>query len=181
MFGTAIIVFREALEAVLVVSIVLASCRGAPGRWFWVGAGITGGLLGAGVVALFAGTITSAMAGIGQELLNASILFLAVVMLAWHSIWMSSHARELPIHVKATGTAVAEGSKPLYAIVIVVGAAVLREGAETVLFLMGAGTEDDASRLGFVLAGGAGAVVAVFMGVGLYAGYSAYRCATCFQ
>src|SRR5436190_18822104 len=101
MLGTAVIVFREVVEAALIVSIVLAASRGVAGRDFWVGTGVGAGLLGAGVVAAFASGIAAAVSGVGQELLNAAILLVAVVMLACHSIWMSRHGRELASRVYA--------------------------------------------------------------------------------
>ena len=52
MLATAIIVFREVLEASLVVGIVLAASRGVPRRGVWVTSGITAGVLGAAIVVL---------------------------------------------------------------------------------------------------------------------------------
>ncbi|HPG03641.1 MAG TPA: FTR1 family protein, partial [Rhodoblastus sp.] len=89
MLGALIIVFREVIEAGLIVGIVMAATRGAPHALRWVVVGIVGGLAGAGLMALFAERISSAMAGIGQEMFNAGVLALAVVMLAWHNIWMA--------------------------------------------------------------------------------------------
>ncbi|MGB0085987.1 MAG: FTR1 family protein [Rhodomicrobiaceae bacterium] len=170
MYATAIIVFRETLEAALVISIVMAAARGIEGRGRWIFTGVLGGILGALIVAAFADAITSSLAGIGQELLNASILFLAVGMLGWHSVWMAAHARELAKHVSDAGRAVAAHEKPLYALAIVVGAAVLREGSETVLFLMGAAVGEGSSALAMLGAGLVGAAVAAAVGAGLYAG-----------
>jgi high-affinity iron transporter len=68
MLATLIIVFREVLEAGLVVGIVLAASRGVPGRGLWVTGGCTAGVLGAIVVAGFASQIANAVEGIGQEL-----------------------------------------------------------------------------------------------------------------
>src|SRR5437762_13632042 len=95
MLATAIIVFREVLEAALIVGIVMAATQGVPNRSLWVGGGIAGGALGAVVVAGFAETLAAAMAGIGQEVFNAAILFAAVAMLGWHNVWMRRHASEL--------------------------------------------------------------------------------------
>src|SRR5438270_12999828 len=89
MLGAAIIVFREVLEAALIVGIVLAVSIGARRRGFWISTGLAGGVVGAGIVALFAAEIAAAAAGIGQELLNAVMLLLAVGMLGWLNIWMS--------------------------------------------------------------------------------------------
>lgn len=158
MLATAIIVFRETLEAALVIGIALAACRGVAGRAKWAAVGLVSGLAGAVLVAIFAGAITSAAEGMGQELLNATILLSAAAMLAWHAIWMSSHGRELARHVGEVGRAVASGERSLAAIAIVIGAAVLREGSETVLFLLGivrAGETSLLSIVGGALAGGA--------------------------
>ena len=137
MIGAFIIVLREVIEAGLIVGIVLAATRGVPRRGAYVGFGVLGGVAGAGVVAVFAGVIADAFAGSGQEILNAVVLSLAVVMLAWHNAWMAKHGRELASQVKAVGQAVASGSRPLTALAVVCGVAVLREGSEVVLFLYG--------------------------------------------
>ena len=49
----------------------------------------------ASAVAAFAGAISNAFAGSGQELLNAGVLIIAVVSLTWHNVWMAEHGREL--------------------------------------------------------------------------------------
>lgn len=137
MLATLIIVFREVLEAGLVVGVVLAATRGIPRRGLYISAGVLAGVLGASIVALFANDISSLFEGTGQELLNAGVLAVAVVMLVWTGLWMSTHGRELSAQMKSVGRDVAEGRKPLTALAIVLAAAVLREGFEVVLFLYG--------------------------------------------
>jgi high-affinity iron transporter len=142
-----IIVFREVFEAGLIVGIVLAVTRTVPHRNAWIGGGLVAGILAACVVAVFAGALSNLFAGMGQELFNATILGVAVVMLTWHNVWMARHGSELAGELRAAGQAVVEGSKSLLALAIVVGIAVLREGSEVVLFLYGvlAGGDDSAS------------------------------------
>src|ERR1700739_3753335 len=137
MLATAIIVFREILEASLVIGIVLAASRGVPRRGVWGTSGIAAGVLGAALAGASAGAIAAAVNGIGQELFNAAILFTAVAMLGWHNIWMNRHGRELAAAAASLGKAVLGRSRPLYALAVVVGIAVLREGSEVVLFLYG--------------------------------------------
>src|SRR5215470_4182693 len=137
MLGSLVIVFREAIEAGLIIGIVLAATRGVPDRASWVGLGIGIGTLGAGVVALFAEAISGAFEGAGQELLNAGVLGAAVVMLMWHNAWMARHGREMAAEMAAVGEAVTMGKRPMTALAVVVGLAVLREGSEVVLFLYG--------------------------------------------
>ena len=137
MLGALIIVFREVIEAGLIVGIVMAATRGVPDRSRWIMIGIGAGVLGAAIVAMFAGAISEAFQGAGQELFNASVLGVAVIMLMWHNAWMARHGREIADEMRRVGTAVSEGAKPLTALAIVVGLAVLREGSEVVLFLYG--------------------------------------------
>lgn len=137
MLGSALIVFREALEAAMIVAIVMGASRGVAGRGRWVSGGMAAGAVGAAVVAAFAGSIAGALEGRGQELFNAGVLLLAVVMLAWHNVWMSAHGRALAAHLRDVGDGVRVGAKPLSALALVTLLAVLREGSETVLFLYG--------------------------------------------
>jgi high-affinity iron transporter len=172
MLGALIIVFREVIEAGLIVGIVMAATRGVPHRGRWVGIGIGGGVLGASIVALFAGVIADAFQGSGQELFNASVLGIAVIMLMWHNAWMARHGREIAAEMQSIGTAVSEGVKPLTALAIVVGIAVLREGSEVVLFLYGimaSGTSVGSLLLGGVLGIAAGAAFTGLTYVGLLA------------
>jgi high-affinity iron transporter len=173
MLAVAIIVFREVLEASLVVGIVLAASRGVAGRGVWVTSGIVTGVLGAALVAACAGAIAAAVNGIGQELFNAAILFTAVVMLGWHNVWMNRHGRELAAAAATLGKAVLGRSRPLYALALVVGIAVLREGSEAVLFLYGIAIASGAGALsilgGGVLGLAGGASIGALMYLGLLA------------
>jgi high-affinity iron transporter len=170
--GTFIIVLREVIEAGLIVGIVLAATRGVAGRGWWITGGVAGGVLGAAVVAVFAGAISSLFAGYGQELLNATILIVAVGMLAWHNAWMAKHGRELASEVKSIGLAVASGRRPLGALALVCAIALLREGSEVVLFLYGivlSGTSALSLLTGGVLGILAGVAVSALSYLGLLA------------
>src|SRR3954451_6205830 len=153
MLAALIIVFREVFEAGLIVGIVLAVTRGVPGRNRWIGGGVLAGVLAACVVAIFAGTLSRLFAGMGQELFNAAILCVAVVMLTWHNVWMARHGAELAGELRAAGQAVVDGSKSLLALAIVVGVAVLREGSEVVLFLYGVLATETETSLSVALGG----------------------------
>ena len=173
MLATLLIVFREVLEAGLIVGIVLAATRGLPRRGFWVAAGIAGGIAGACIVAIFAGEIANLFAGTGQELFNATVLLIAVAMLTWHNAWMAAHGRELAQAMRKVGADVVSGERPLTALAVVVGVAVLREGSEVVLFLYGIAASGENSGVG-MLAGGAlgvlaGAVISALLYFGLLA------------
>ena len=137
MLAALVIVFREVLEAGLIVGVVLAASRGVTGRNGAVGLGILAGIVGSIVVALFATRISDAFDGRGQELFIAAILLFAVVMLAWHVVWMAEHAREMTQQLRKLGSDVAAGSQSLFALGAAVAIAVMREGSEVVLFMTG--------------------------------------------
>src|SRR5438270_6592398 len=146
MIATALIVFREVLEAALIVGIVAAATRGIEGRARWIVGGLLLGLAGSVVVAGGAEMISRLAEGMGQEIFNAAILLLAVAMLAWHNIWMTRHGREMAGEARQIGADVVSGARELSVVLIVVGIAVLREGSETVLFLYGIAASSDAGR-----------------------------------
>lgn len=137
MFAALLIVFREVLEAGLIIGIVLAASRGISGRNTAVLLGMLAGVVGSLVVAAFAARISNAFDGRGQELFVAGVLVLAVVMLTWHVVWMADHAREMTAQLRKLGGEVVGGEKTLFALGLAVALAVMREGSELVLFMTG--------------------------------------------
>src|SRR6476620_2595950 len=146
MLATLLIVFREIIEAGLIVGIVLAATKGVRRRGIWVSYGVIACVAGACLVAAFASEIGALFQGSGEELFNASILLLAVGMLTWHNVWMASHGRAIAQEMREVGMAVASGGRPLAALAIVCGVAVLREGSEIVLFLYGIAASGTSGR-----------------------------------
>ena len=171
MLSALLIVFREVIEAGLIVGIVLAATQGVPRRERAVSGGVLAGVLGACLVAAFAGELAALFQGNAQELFNASILLLAVAMLTWHNVWMASHGREMARELKAAGHDVVTGKRTLAALGVVVGVAVLREGSEVVLFLYGIAAQGGTTSAGLLTGGAlglaAGAAVSALMYFGL--------------
>ena len=173
MLGALLIVFREMIEAGLVVGIVLAAARGVPGRGRIVGLGVFGGIAGACVLAAFADRLSGLFAGSGQEVFDATVLLVAVGMLAWHNAWMASHGRQMARELKTLGAEVSRGARPPIALAVVVGVAVLREGSEVVLFLAGVmastGSSPVDTAIGAGLGVAAGGALSALMYLGLLA------------
>ncbi len=169
MLSTAVIMFREVLEASLIIAIVLGASRGIENRGRWVASGALLGLLGAAIVAILANLASSEFSGNPQALLNAAVLLGAVAMLTWHNVWMSAHGRQLSTEAKALGKDVESGQRPMTALMLITLAAVMREGSEAVLFLwaIATGGEQGAS----MLIGGLGGVISgILVGMLLYLG-----------
>lgn len=165
MFGAAIIVFRETLEAALFVGIMAAATRGLAGRTRWLTAGVLAGAIGALALAASAEQIGALADGVGQDLLNAGILFIALAMLAWHCVWVSNQGVQVAAQARELGTSFKDSQRPPWALMTVVALSVLREGAETVLFVAGYATSSGASGtvpgafIGVLLGSAVGAVI----------------------
>jgi len=97
----------------------------------------------------------------------------ALSMLVWHCVWVSTHGRQMAMKARQFGSLVQGGQRKPWALFVAVALAVLREGAETVLFvagsLTGGGTVGATSVL---LACALGLFAGAVVGVGLYAGLS---------
>lgn len=170
MLASLLIVFREMLEAGLVVGIVMAATEGLPGRALAILGGIGAGVSGAALVAGFADMIAEAAEGVGQELFTAGVLLAAVAMLTFHASWMSRHGRKLASEIKEFGRATVKGDKSLFALAAVVSLAVMREGSEVVLFLYGIAAASH-EGIGAMFTGGfIGLVLAAAVSYALYRG-----------
>ncbi len=167
---TFIIGLREGLEAALIVGIV-AAFLGQQGRrdalrQVWIGTGIAIALCVAVGVALE--IVSSDLPQRGQERLETVVGVVAVCMVSYMVLWMRRHSRNLKGDLEsAAASALATGSTK--ALVGMAFLAVLREGFETVVFLLAAFRAS-----GNQLASGTGAllgiITAIFLGYGIYRG-----------
>ncbi|MFV1982000.1 MAG: FTR1 family protein [Thiohalomonadales bacterium] len=169
MWATAVIVFREILEASLIVSLVLAATQGIPRRSLYINGGIAAGVLGAVMIALLAEPIADFADGMGQELFNASVLMLAVVMLTWHLVWMRKHSMQMASDINGMAQQLSQGKKSMIAISVIVGLAILREGAEIILLLYGM-TAAGANVTQQLTGGGIGLIAGAGLGATIYFG-----------
>jgi high-affinity iron transporter len=170
MFPTATIVFREFLEIALVLSIILAATQGLPKRSYLIYLGIAVGVFGSLLIAFFTNTISEAIDGVGQEIFNATIMFIAVGFLSWTVIWMKRHARELSQNIKKAGQEVLDGTRPAYTISVVVALATFREGAEIALFTYGMSASGQYAVWEILVGGLIGAVGGSIVGLMIYFG-----------
>ncbi len=172
MFATALIVFRESLEAALFVGIIAAATRGLAGRSRWLGGGVAVGALGAVMLALLAQQLGDWLDGLGQDVVNIAVLSIALTMLLWHCVWVTTHTREMVGDARQLGQSVQAGQRTPWALLVVVALAVLREGAETVLFVGGSLTGAGGQPASVLGAGALGLLCGALVGLAIYAGLS---------
>lgn len=181
MFGAGIIVFRETLEAALFVGIIAASTRGLVDRTHSLSLGVALGALGSLLLASMMGQISDWADGIGQEIVDTAILTIALAMLAWHCIWVSNNAQRMVQEAKQIGNATAQGHQNLWVLAIVVALSVLREGAETVLFVSGLMASTSMSTGELITSAFAGVSIGVCAGWLVYAGLGFIKTSRLFE
>ncbi|MGH8791354.1 MAG: iron uptake transporter permease EfeU [Stackebrandtia sp.] len=169
MFATFLIGLREALEAALVVSILVAflvkSDRREHLRLVWIGVAVAVALsAAAGALLEFTAAHLSYRS---QELFDAVASLIAVAFVTWMIFWMRSASRRIAGELREQlDKAIAIGP---VAVITVAFLAVAREGLETSIFLYSA-SRSAGSGLNLLLSALAGIAVAVVIGVALYLG-----------
>jgi high-affinity iron transporter len=169
MLPTFVIGLREGLEAALIVGIIAAFLRQSGQkqllRWVWVGVSLAIGICLAVGIALK--IVSQNLPQRQQEGLETVVGAIAVAMVTYMVIWMRRNSRDMKGQLEgAAASALAQGSGR--ALVFMAFLAVMREGFETVVFLLAAFNES-----GNPTTAGTGAVLGILIAVGL--GYGIYR------
>jgi high-affinity iron transporter len=158
---TFIIGLREGLEAALIVGIVAAFLaqqgRRDALKQVWLGVALALAIcVAVGVVLRI---VSADLPQQGQERLETVIALVAVAMVTYMVIWMRAHSKNLKGDLEnATSSALAQNSTK--ALVLMAFLAVVREGFETVVFLLAA-----FNASGNALASGSGALLGILVAV----------------
>jgi len=171
MLATFIVVWRESLEATLVVVILLAYLRriGQADKYRYIYLGVAAALAACVVFARISAYLEGLFEGAGEEIFQASIIVLAVVVVTTMVIWMHRQAGTLRASLEGQAALAIEHGQVL-SLALLAALAVFREGCETVLFLWGLAMSSGASTGEMLGAGAAGAAAAVAMGYLLFLG-----------
>ncbi|GAB2793342.1 FTR1 family protein [Halomonas shantousis] len=158
------IIWRESVEAILVVGIAYAWLKQANAttglRYLWLG--VLGGLVLAGFMGVALMSADSWLQGTSQELFQAAMVLVACALIVQMVVWMRVHGRTLKSELER-GLSDSVAQARYWGIALLVAIAVAREGAETVVFLYGMGMAQWQSGAmgGFVAASAAGFALAL--------------------
>jgi high-affinity iron transporter len=159
-WDAAVILFREGMEALLVLAALLAMMRKSDRKgqvgWVWAGAG-TGIALSGILAVVLVLAIASAASGSAREMVEGIVGLASVALMLSVGAWLHrrSSLQAWNTFIKKTvGRALANGG--LWSIFALACLAVLREGAESVVFFIGIAS---GIPLPALLGGIAGAVV----------------------
>lgn len=170
MFNVLIITLREGVEIAVVLAIILAylnqlgQMKETGKVWFGAGAAILVSVLAA--VGIFFVLRMTEVEGF-QAILEGTLKIVAVIMLTWMTIWMKRQGGNIGGTLKnQIQVALSNGS--VWALASLAFVSVIREGIETVLFIVGSaqGTSALATVSGSILGFG----IAALLGYILYRG-----------
>ena len=160
-----LIVWRESVEALLVIGILFAWLRQQPGRrhamaYLWGGVGL--GLLLAGLLAGLMALAGNWKNGPAGEWFQAGLSLIASLLILQMAYWMARHGGQLRQQLQRdAGAALQQGR--LLSLSLLVTLAVAREGSETVIFLYGVSTTANPSSLAL------GALLGLLLGLACFA------------
>lgn len=159
------IVWRESVEALLVVGILYTWLRATPeGKrglpYLW--GGVAAGLALAVALALVLLGVSSWLSDEGQEWFQAIMSLAACALVVQMVVWMKTHGRTLKGELES-GARTSVANDNWWGLLVLVAIAVAREGSETVVFLYGtvSAGEGGSDMLMLAVAGVAGFAVAL--------------------
>lgn len=177
MLSSLVITFREVLEGALVVVIVLSYLKRAeePRYRRNVWEGVAGGLIAAVCLAIVFNLSIGGLEGRAEKIFEGVTMLLAMSLITWMIVWMMFQ-RHIVEDIEARLKDRIDTRRAV-GISLLVGAAVLREGVETTVFLHAASFAGGANLLGAII----GAVIALALGYVIYAGALKIRIKLFFQ
>lgn len=165
MGNTVFIVWRESIEAMLVIGILYNWLKNQPDtgrgmRFLW--GGVLAGIALAVALAYIMLKVQSELAGTALEYFQIAIMLIAAALITQMVLWMRRHGRTLKHDLEA-GMQCAHEQANWWGMAALAAIAVGREGAETVIFLYGAGlAQHDGAQMQFIAAAAGGFLLAFF-------------------
>ncbi len=176
---------REGVEAALIVAIILAYLEKTGNQrhfgriWTGVGAAVALSI----VVGIILWVTIQGLEGAAGQIFEGIATLLAAAVVTWMLFWMRRTAANIKgeLH-ESVDRALTEGS--IFGLSVLAFTAVIREGLETSLFLLGqatAASEADAGATSTLVGAFIGLVIAVVLGYGFYVGARVVNLQTFFR
>jgi high-affinity iron transporter len=162
---------REGVEAALIVSIILAylvkTGNGEHAGKIWLGTGAAIGL--SALLGLIIFNTVGAFEEPYEQIFEGSAMLLAALVVTWMLFWMRRQSAGVRGQLQAAVDRVLDAGGA-WGLAILAFTAVIREGVETALFLVGQATSAQASAGSVVIGAIIGLLIAVAIGYGFYSG-----------
>jgi high-affinity iron transporter len=162
---------REGVEAALIVSIILAylvkTGNGEHAGKIWLGTGAAIAL--SALLGLVIFNTVGAFEEPYEQIFEGSAMLLAALVVTWMLFWMRRQSAGVRGELQAAVDRVLDAGGA-WGLAILAFTAVIREGVETALFLVGQATSAQASAGSVVIGAIIGLLMAVAIGYGFYSG-----------
>lgn len=135
MFQIFIVIFRESMEIALLISIIMAVTKPIKNSGIYILLGVMIGIISASLFAFFTKVVSSAFRGIGDELLDSSIILITVFSIIWTIVWMQNYGYKMKRDIINLSDQIEAGTKSFVVLSVVVATTVFREGLEIVLYI----------------------------------------------
>ena len=173
---------REGVEAALIIAIICAYlARTGNRREFpkvFAGAGLA--IAASAILGLILYVQVGGLEEPYEQIFEAITLFAAAAVVTWMLFWMRRQARSVKGELQAAvDRALDQGS--VLALAVLAFVAVIREGLETSLFLVGQANSADQNAIWILVGALIGLAIATVLGVGFYQGSRRINLATFFR
>jgi high-affinity iron transporter len=95
MFKIAIIVFREFLEISLLLGVIMAVTKPIHNSKIYIILGSMVGIITSAIFAIFIRSITISFGGLGDEIIDASIILITALLISWTVVWMQGYTQKV--------------------------------------------------------------------------------------
>ncbi|MDP4708424.1 MAG: FTR1 family protein [Rickettsiaceae bacterium] len=174
MFKIAIVVFRECLEIAFLLGVIMAATKPIQNSKLYIIFGTMLGVVCAAIFALFTRSITSSFGGLGDEIFDAAVILLTAVIISCTVVWMQGYTKKVRKDLSKLSDKIAAGSASKFMLVLAVAMAILREGAEIILFVYSIASTQTIDSNGYLLGLGIGGAAGLIVGTIIYKGLIKY-------
>jgi len=170
MFKIAIVVFREFLEIALLLGVIMAVTKPIRNSRTYIVLGALIGIVLAAIFALSTRAISTSFGGLGDELFDSCTILLTAAIISWTVVWMQGYTKKIKKDLSKLSENITAGRASQFMLVLVVATAILREGAEIILFVYSVSSVENIQGTQYLIGIGIGALSGLIIGVGLYLG-----------
>lgn len=174
MFKITVVIFREFLEITLLIGIIAAVTAHIKNSKKYIIAGVLAGSSLASLMAFFATAISNSFNGLGDEIVDASIILITSALISWTVVWMQGYNKKLKKQLDDVSQKINQGIKSKLVISTLVTFTILREGIEILLFLYSLSSATSASVNEYIWGLAIGAGAGIITGFVLYKGIISY-------
>ena len=158
MLVTVIIFLREVLEAALILSVLLAVSFQLNHSRKWIFPALLVGFIGALITAYYLGEISNLLEGTGQEVMNAGLLIIMMLLINIICVWLSQFLFRFKDNDFSELTSFIR-----LILILNVGIAIMHEGAELSIYSYSF-IQTHENKLSLILGGGLGLGIGASLG-----------------